>query len=231
MARALVYAAAMPRPALLSAWLVAATGCGHAARPAPTPASTPTPAPAAATATATAPVPTWAVPDGWKHETIPFPLDFAPRLAHRGVEELRFPPDFLAAGAANRWSYTFVWRLDDPAPLDAAHLANELTAYFQGLLIAVDGDRHRIHDPFAIRVSAAPDRDRVALTAYLLDTFGDATPIEVVGHARRTACGDGALWVFVLAPATSPIRAELDALADQATCDQTALAEPEPAAD
>jgi hypothetical protein len=33
------------------------------------------------------------------------------------------------------------------------------------------------------------------------------------GKARRTSCGGGALWTFVLAPRGSPVRAQLDALA------------------
>ncbi|MEO7733588.1 MAG: hypothetical protein ABIY55_21675, partial [Kofleriaceae bacterium] len=28
----------------------------------------------------------WAVPDGFRSETIPFPLDFAPSVTHQGVE-------------------------------------------------------------------------------------------------------------------------------------------------
>src|SRR5258706_6745120 len=64
---------------------------------------------------------TWRIPAGWKHEVIAFPLEFAPSLAHRGVEELRFPPGFLDDGA-NHWSYAFVWRLDDDAALTAEQL-------------------------------------------------------------------------------------------------------------
>jgi hypothetical protein len=155
----------------------------------------------------------WPVPAGYKHETIPFPLDFAPALAHRGTEELRFPPGFLDEHSPNHWSYAFVWRLDDPARLDDAALAAELTAYFRGLLTAVDGDKHRI-DPAAITVQV----ERGAIHAHILDAFGSAAPIELEGTARRTSCGDGALWAFVLAPPQSPVRAQLDALAAAATC-------------
>src|SRR6185312_11054653 len=86
----------------------------------------------------------WQVPVGWKHEVIPIPLEFAPSLAHRGVEELRFPPGFLDAKSHNYCSYAFVWRLEDSAELDAAAVGAELTAYFRGLLVAVDGDKHRV---------------------------------------------------------------------------------------
>ena len=162
---------------------------------------------------------TWRVPDGWKHERIPFPLEFAPSLAHRGVEELRFPPGFLDAGAPNAWSYTFVWRLDDAAALDADTLADELAVYFRGLLASVDGDKHRL-DPKQIAVTARAEGDRFELTAHVIDTFHAAAPIDLIGSAIRDVCGSGALWTFVLAPAGSPVRAQLDDLANSTACDQ-----------
>ena len=50
--------------------------------------------------TTAAPSFTWPVPDGWRSETIPFPLEFAPSIPHRGVEEIRFAPGF---GRASGW--------------------------------------------------------------------------------------------------------------------------------
>lgn len=164
----------------------------------------------------------WRVPDGWKHELFQFPLDFAPTLPHRGLEEVRFPPGFLTAGAVNHWSYAFVWRLDDPAQLDPATLATELQSYFRGLLTSVDGDKHRL-DPTQVTVTGAPAPGGLAITAHLIDTFGDATSVDLVGTAKRISCGNGALWTFVLAPATSPIRPALDELAASATCDQAVV--------
>ncbi|NVB78480.1 MAG: hypothetical protein HOV81_08820 [Kofleriaceae bacterium] len=181
--------------------------CGQAPQPA---------SPAAAS--------TWSIPTGWKHETIPFPLEFAPSLAHRGIEELRFPPGFLDETAPNRWSYTFVWRLDEPAMLDAEALGHELEVYFRGLLAAVDGDKHRL-DPAQITASASGTStpDRFTLSAHVIDTFRSAGPVDLTGWAHRTTCGSGALWTFVLAPEGSPIRMTLDELAAQATCEQAAV--------
>jgi hypothetical protein len=153
---------------------------------------------------------------------IPFPLEFAPSLAHRGVEELRFPPGFLDEASPNRWSYAFVWRLEDPAALDAPQVAAELVAYFRGLLVSVDGDKQRL-DPSQIAATAEPTADGFALTAHIIDTFKSAAAVDLVGTARRTGCGTGALWTFVLAPAASPLRAALDDLAVQATCDQAPM--------
>jgi len=171
---------------------------------------------AACATTKPAPATSWPVPAGWKHEVIPFPLEFAPGLPHRGLEELRFPPGFLKAGAPNHWSYAFAWRLDDAAELAPTALASELAVYFRGLLAAVDGDKHRL-EPASITVTATPELE---LHAHVIDTFGDAAPVDLVGTAHRTPCGAGALWTFVLAPERSPIRAELTALAARAACGQ-----------
>lgn len=164
----------------------------------------------------------WLVPSSWKHELIPFPLEFARTLGHTGVEELRFPPGFLDDGAPNEWSYVFVWRLHDPAVMDAAALGDALAAYFRGLLGEVDADKHRL-DPAKITATATPRGDAFELAVHVIDTFHAAAPVDLVGSARRTMCNDGALWTFVLAPTTSPVRAQLDSLAASARCGQHPL--------
>jgi len=185
--------------------VVAACGSSHTK---PTPAEPPTTS--------------WEIPAGWKSETIPFPLDFAPSLSHRGVEELRFPPGMFDPAAPGYWSYVFAWRLDDPAALDAAALGGELTAYFRGLIRAVDSTL--AVDP--VTVTATAEEDRFALTAHVIDAFKTKQPVDLVGWARRTPCGGGArekvLWVIVLARADAGVRGELDRLANAARCGQPA---------
>lgn len=161
----------------------------------------------------------WQVPPNWKHELIAFPLPFAKTLGHTGVEELRFPPGFLDDGGPTEWSYAFVWRLDDPAAMDATALGDALATYFRGLLAEVDGDKHRL-DPTRITATATPRDDAFQLTVHVIDTFHAAAPVDLVGSARRSACNDGALWTFVLAPQASPVRAQLQALAAAASCGQ-----------
>lgn len=166
----------------------------------------------------------WRIPAGWKRETIPFPLEFAPSLAHRGAEELRFAPGFFAPDAPGYWSYTFAWRTEDPAALDADALGAELTAYFRGLIAAVD-EAGKITARDAVALRAIADGARFAITGRVFDPFraaktGEVAAVELAGWAARTPCGDGALWVFVLAPPASPLRAELDAVAADARCGQ-----------
>jgi hypothetical protein len=167
------------------------------------------------------PTTSWPVPAGWREELIPFPLDFAPSLAHRGFEVIRFAPGFFDASAPGYWSYAFAWRLDDAAALDDKALAAELSTYFGGLVAAVD-DKHKIADADRARIAAeahATTASELAITVRLFDAFGDARPITIVGTAARVACGTGALWVFQIAPERSELRGQLVELAHAATCD------------
>ena len=177
--------------------------------------STPSPAPEPTAK----PTQSWSVPAGFRSETIPFPLEFAPGLAHKGAEELRFAPGFFDPAAPGYWSYAFVWRTEDPAALDAAAVGAELTAYFRGLIEVVD-EAKQIANKDAIVARATPDGGRMTVTAHVFDVFKTKLPLDLVGWAERRACGTGALWRFVLAPAGSPLRPTLDALAAEAVCDQ-----------
>jgi hypothetical protein len=162
--------------------------------------------------------PPWTLPAGWRTEVIKFPLDFAPAIAHRGAEVLRFPPGFFDPASGNYWSYAFIWRTEDPAQLDAAALGDELTAYFRGLIDAVD-EKKRITARDEIVARATPaGPGRFQLTAHVFDAFKTAAPLDLTGTAERRPCGTGALWVFVLAPAKTAIRPQLEELARAASC-------------
>jgi hypothetical protein len=193
---------------------VALAACGSSA-PEPAPPSPAAPAP---------PEQPWPVPAGWRSEVIPFPLDFAPTIAHRGVEDLRFPPGMFDPSSPDYWSYAFTWHTDDAAELDADALGRELTVYFAGLIAAVDG-KQRIaaadRDKIAARATAA-GAGRFALTAHVYDAFKTAAAVELEGTATRRACSTGALWTFVLAPPASPTRAKLDELAARSSCQRPA---------
>src|SRR4051794_9456116 len=72
----------------------------------------PAPPPEQTRSAAASPSFTLPLPPGFRTETIPFPLGFAPDLPYRGVEELRFAPGMFQPGAPDFWSYAFVWWLE-----------------------------------------------------------------------------------------------------------------------
>ena len=198
-------------------WILA---CGSSPRPTPSPPPGPPGPPAR-------PDQPWSTPAGFRGETIPFPLEFAPGLSHKGFEELRFAPGFFDPAAPGYWSYTFVWRTEDPAALDAAALGAELTTYFRGLIEAVD-EAKQIANKDTIVARATAAGARLTVTAHVIDAFKTKQPLDLVGWAERRACGAGALWRFVLAPAASTLRPELEALAGEAACDQPVPPPPPP---
>lgn len=77
-------------------------------------------------------------PAGWRTETIPFPLSFAPDLGYRGLEELRFAPGMFTPKAPDFWTYGFAWWVEGTVTPDAAKLGRDLGLYFDGLAKAVE---------------------------------------------------------------------------------------------
>jgi hypothetical protein len=161
---------------LLAAGVLGA--CGSSSTP-PTPTPSPTPAPEPAATPFD-----WPLRDGWKGETIPFPLGFAPDLPYQGVEELRFGPGFFEADSSHFWSYVFVWVIEPPLP-DATALERDLPAYFEGLARAVSEGKHDLTE---VGFTAAIDGDESAGftgTAAAFDAF--TTGRAVTLHVRATA--------------------------------------------
>ena len=133
---------------------------------------------------------TWPVPEGWRSETIPFPLEFAPDIARTGVEELRFAPGFFKPEAPGYWTYAFAWVVTDQRPVDMATLAGELTAYFRGLTRAVAADKKELPplDLARIEVRLEPDGRG---TVHTFDAFGDGRAVDLEVAVSVQPCGSG----------------------------------------
>lgn len=80
-------------------------------------------------------------PQGWRTETIPLPLEFAPELEYEGLEELRFAPGMFDEGSEDFWSYAFVWWVPVGAHFETEQLETDLENYFRGLTRAVAESR------------------------------------------------------------------------------------------
>jgi hypothetical protein len=165
----------------------------------------------------------WPVPDGWQAETIPFPLEFAPELAHRGIEELRFMDGFFHPESPRHWSYALAWWLEDDPPSDEEGLARELATYFRGLCMAVDAGAHAF-DPlrFAARLQAvdagtSADGRNILMSEGEIatyDPFKTGRPITLHVRIRRLACQGAGHNVLLLAasprPYDDPVWVDLD---------------------
>jgi hypothetical protein len=82
-------------------------------------------------------------PDGWGVERFSFPIDFAPQIPYKGIEDVRFTPGWGDDKSEEYWSYCFLWWLNSDAKIDAASLQEYLNAYYSGL-IARNIERRKI---------------------------------------------------------------------------------------
>jgi hypothetical protein len=170
---------------------------------------------------------TWPLPPGWRSETIPFPLGFAPSLPYRGLEELRFAPGMFDAASEQFWTYAFVWWLEGEVVLDANRLNEELAAYFEGLSAAVEGsDFDAERAKVVSRLVAAPSDDSTCThwrgTVSSYDPFATHARIELQLEVESFRCEvqDRTVALFRVSPRPSDdaVWTQLAALRDAFRC-------------
>lgn len=133
-------------------------------------------------------------PEGWRTETITFPLDFAPELEYEGLEELRFSPGMFAEMKIDFWSYAFVWWVPKETHFDADRLQTDLESYFRGLTTAVAEARE--FDPgepdhdvqLAAIDSPTPDLVQWHGTALTFDAFATRKPLRLLVRIDIVPC-------------------------------------------
>lgn len=83
--------------------------------------------------------PSWQAPyqlsvDGWGVERFLIPIDFAPQIPYRGVEDLRFTKGWSDVKSPEYWSYAFLWLIDGSPTITASEIGKHLTYYYDGLV-------------------------------------------------------------------------------------------------
>lgn len=133
------------------------------------------------------------VPDTWRTETIPFPLQFAPELEYTGLEELRFSPGMFDESSDQYWSYAFVWWVGAESDPGAADLRGDLEAYFRGLTRAVAQSRGFDPGEGEHRASIEeiePDGEvrRFRGEIVTFDAFAARTPVRLTARIESWIC-------------------------------------------
>ena len=162
----------------------------------------------------------WSVPQGWKAETIPFPLDFAPDVPHRGVEEVRFEPGFFDPSAEAYFTYSFAWVLDETRAPAPSELAAELKRYFLGLARAVGQDKSLAVPESAFDAKVEADAEAPAHyhgVVHSLDPFNAGRPVVLTLDAVTLACGQKAVLLVSLSPHATTDATYQGLLAQRAT--------------
>ncbi len=77
---------------------------------------------------------TLGIPKGWDIERFLIPISFAPKILYKGVEDIRFTPGWGKAKSDEYWTYAFLWYLDYRPKTNVKIVANNLKAYYTGLV-------------------------------------------------------------------------------------------------
>ena len=99
------------------------------------------------------------IPKEWTTERFTIPIDFAPQISYKGIEDLRFAPGWAKRTSAEYWSYAYLWWLEGNLPTNAASLQKDLTAYYTGLVARNIADRHIMMQkeiPTAVSIKKLP---------------------------------------------------------------------------
>jgi hypothetical protein len=145
-------------------------------------------------------------PEGWRTETIPFPLGFAPELDYTGLEELRFAPGMFTVGAEDYWTYAFVWWVPLENNPGIERLQTDLETYFFGLTrVVARGNGFDPGNPtYEAKLNAIDESrpDRLRGRVLTFDAFAARKPVELKLRVENLPCeeqGRRAL-IFLLSP-------------------------------
>ncbi|QBF83264.1 hypothetical protein EXU30_11565 [Shewanella maritima] len=141
------------------------------------------------------------LPNGWRTEVIPFPLDFAPNIELEGVEELVFAPGMYDATKQDFFSYAFVWAIK-PQALEQTRMHDELHRYYLGLYQAVSGQKQASTNSVKISFSVYESDNRYHGHIDWIEPFVTNKPQRVLFEAHKLECRDKeeTRWYFVASP-------------------------------
>lgn len=159
----------------------------------------------------------WPAPEGFKSETLPFPLSFAPAIPYRGVEEIRFAPGFGKPDQPDWFTYSFIWFVRSDEKI---YWVRDLHRYFYGLMQAV-GKQNPPPYPTSVELHRVWDKEgfdhgpAARATVKTWDAFYTKGPLELAIDIYRLQSPDPvmALYYFEVSPGSmEPLYQLRDAL-------------------
>lgn len=166
--------------------------------------------------------------EGWRTETIRFPLSFAPSIPYRGIEELRFAPGMFTAESPEYWTYAFVWWVQDGTKLNLERIERDLEAYFRGLTNAVSEgqfDASKIQHRAMLRIPKADPMDGPDFVGRVqtFDAFVKRAAVELLVRGRTVHCKEKNHYAvfFELSPQpmSHPVWEDLNSIRAGFSCD------------
>lgn len=138
------------------------------------------------------------IPEGWRVEVIPFPLDFASNIPLVGVEELLFAPGMFKPEAEDFFSYAFVWYVEE-VQLDHKLMQNYLQQYYAGLGKSVSGVEQA---QASVIIDPSSSEKFLTGTVHWVEPFKTKQKQRLFFEARLIPCDQTSKlrWYFVVSP-------------------------------
>jgi pimeloyl-ACP methyl ester carboxylesterase len=173
----------------------------------------------------------YTAPAGWTNETILFPMNFAPGLAYKGFEELRFAPGWGNADSPEKWAYTILWWLDGAYPFNETILQQSLENYYTGLTRQQAVAAHldlSAWSPSKVTIQAVKtaqgDKATYTGTASFFDAYVTRKPETLYLKIHLKACAGKArtmiLFEVAAHPFTQPVWQQLDRINQDFRCEK-----------
>jgi hypothetical protein len=141
------------------------------------------------------------VPKDWGVERFPIPINFAPAIPYKGVEDIRFTPGWAKIKSEEYWSYAFLWYLEGDVKIDPVVIDSNLKAYYTGLL-ATNGRNIPKEKLIPVITSfkeikkEKDDLETYSGTVTMLD-YMSQTPIVLNCKVHRRTCpGENKTFIF-----------------------------------
>ncbi|SEL88460.1 hypothetical protein [Parapedobacter koreensis] len=167
--------------------------------------------------------------EGWGIERFAMPIDFAPTIPFKGVEDIRFTPGWGNEQDPEYWSYAFLWYVEGTHRIQEEDIQKNLAAYFDGLVGRNIEKRSLPKD--LVKETEAQFRKLPAAESGDLETFvGTVNMVDYMGkkpmvlqgtvHIRQCPDSDHTILFHQFSPQerTAPVWAKLNGLWEAFSC-------------
>jgi hypothetical protein len=179
--------------------------------------------------------PAWKPPykltmEGWGIERFLIPIDFAPQIPYKGVEDIRFAHGWGDIKSKEYWSYAFLWCLDGVPAIKADSIAKHLNYYYDGL-VSRNIEKRNIPTDMVIKTKTIMnpvktnqgDLQTFEGTVFMLDYMGkQPMTLRCIVHLRKCAGSNKIILFHQLSPQpyTDPVWEKLKKLWADFECNQ-----------
>jgi len=169
--------------------------------------------------------------DGWGIERFSIPIDFAPKIPYKGVEDVRFTTGWSKPESDEYWSYAFLWYVEGQQAPDAKTIENNLAMYFDGL-VNRNIEKRALPKELIKKTKAqfkkldepqGEDESTFTGTIQMVDYMGKKPMILLATvHQKKCAGADHTIIFHQFSPQqrTAPVWTKLNGLWDSFRCAQ-----------